>query len=167
MDDPTLLAGRIAQDSTMFSGNANVSLDERGRFAMPTRYRQLLHERSAGEVVVMVDIASVCLIIYPKPDYDAFAEQVKALDNTDPGISVLQRKVIGMKADGALDGNGRVMVPSELRDYANIDRKAILLGQINRLELWSEPEWEQVKSAWRKTGRKGKKAELAGLGLRI
>ena len=151
----------------MFDGNANVSLDERGRFAMPTRYRQLFQERSAGELAVMVDITSVCLVIYPKPDYDAFAEQVTALDNTDPAIRALQRKVIGMKADGVLDGNGRVLVPNELRDYANIDRKAVLLGQINKLELWSERDWETVKSSWRKQSRKGKKAELAGLGLKV
>lgn len=138
----------------MFSGNANISLDDRGRFAMPTRYREELQKRSAGEVVIAVDVDSVCLVIYPKPNYDALAEQVQALDSAEPATRALQRKVIGLKADGVLDGNGRVMVPSELRDYANIDRKALLLGQMDRLELWSEPEWETVKRAWRKKGRK-------------
>lgn len=134
----------------MFRGNANVSLDQRGRFAMPTRYREALLELSGGQLVVTIDVTQTCLLIYPKPNYQALEEKLIALDNTRPRNRDLQRKIIGFATDVELDGNGRVLVSNELREYAGLDRKATLLGQVNKLEMWSDDLWREIKTGWRK-----------------
>lgn len=132
----------------MFRGIANVSLDERGRFAMPARFRTQIVERSTGKLVVTIDAANACLLIYPTPDYLELEKKLTALDSRQQN-RLLQRKIIGFATDVELDGNGRVLVPGELREYAALEKRAILLGQINKLELWAESVWRQTMSEWR------------------
>lgn len=140
--------GAVARRIAMFRGIANVSLDERGRFAMPARYRAPIVERCAGNLVLTIDAANACLLIYPKPDYLELEEKLTALAPRQQN-RLLQRKIIGFATDVELDGNGRVLVPGELREYAAVEKRAILLGQINKLELWSESVWRQTMSEWR------------------
>lgn len=135
----------------MFRGIANVSLDERGRFAMPARYRAEVVERSAGKLVVTIDAANACLLIYPTPDYMELEEKLKALSARQQN-RLLQRKIIGFATDVELDSNGRVLVPGALREYAALEKRAVLLGQINKLELWGESVWRQTMSEWRNEG---------------
>lgn len=135
----------------MFRGIANVSLDERGRFAMPARYRAEVVERSAGKLVLTIDAANACLLIYPTPDYMELEEKLKALSARQQN-RLLQRKIIGFATDVELDSNGRVLVPGALREYAALEKRAVLLGQINKLELWGESVWRQTMSEWRNEG---------------
>lgn len=135
----------------MFRGIANVSLDERGRFAMPARYRAEVVERSTGKLVLTIDAANACLLIYPTPDYLELEEKLKALSARQQN-RLLQRKIIGFATDVELDSNGRVLVPGALREYAALEKRAVLLGQINKLELWGESVWRQTMSEWRNEG---------------
>lgn len=149
----------------MFRGIANVSLDERGRFAMPARYRAEVVERSKGKLVLTIDAANACLLIYPTPDYLELEEKLKALNNTRQQNRLLQRKIIGFATNVELDGNGRVLVPGELREYAALEKRAVLLGQINKLELWGESVWRQTMSEWRNESGQGDLEGLAEIQL--
>ena len=148
----------------MFRGIANVSLDERGRFAMPARYRAEVVERSAGKLVVTIDAANACLLIYPTPDYMELEEKLKALSARQQN-RLLQRKIIGFATDVELDSNGRVLVPGALREYAALEKRAVLLGQINKLELWGESVWRQTMSEWRNESGQGDLEGLAEIQL--
>lgn len=145
---------------SMFRGIANVSLDQRGRFAMPARYRTSIEERSAGRLVVTIDTANACLLVYPHPDYQELEEKLTALNNTQPHTRMLQRKIIGFATEVELDANGRLLVPGELREYAALEKRAVLLGQMHKLELWSHEELRKTMSEWR---TESSPAELRGL----
>ena len=147
----------------MFRGIANVSLDERGRFAVPTRFRDTLKERSGGKLVVTIDIAHPCLLLYPEQEYQQIEAKLVALDNTQAPIRELQRRFIGFASEVELDANGRVLVANELRDYSGLDRKGVLLGQINKLELWSNTVWRETTRKWPKKPKKGGEEKIEEL----
>ena len=147
----------------MFRGIANVSLDQRGRFAVPTRFRDTLLERSEGNLVLTIDIAHTCLLLYPQRDYKEIEDKLVALDNTQASIRELQRRFIGFATEVELDGNGRVLVATELREYAGLERKGVLLGQINKLELWSDNGWRDTTSKWPADGDEEKLDELVNI----
>lgn len=136
----------------MFRGIANVSLDERGRFVVPTRFRDRLKERSDGKLVLTIDKAHACLLIYPQQDYQQIEDRLIALDNTQESVRELQRRFIGFATETELGVNGRILVATELREYAGLERKGVLLGQINKLELWSEAGWRDKTSKWPEQG---------------
>lgn len=136
-------------------GIASVSLDERGRFVVPSRFREKLKASSGGNLVVTADIAHACLLIYPQEDYQEIEDQLIALDNTQPHIRDLQRRFIGFATEVELSDSGRILVATELREYAGLDRRGVLLGQVNKLELWSEPVWQKQKKKWPKDKAKG------------
>lgn len=131
---------------------------------MPARYRAGFQE-SAGRLVLTIDVANPCLLIYPQQDYEALEQKLRTLDNTQNAIRSLQRKLIGFATEAELDGNGRILVPGELRDYAEVDRKAVLLGQINKVELWGQTQWREAVNSWRHAEDSPGLDELAGIQL--
>jgi MraZ protein len=91
---------------------------------------------------------STCLTLSPLPEWKNFEAKVAALPALDDLGEMLSRFVIGQAKDIQLDANGRILIPSELREYAEIDKKLILVGRTQRLEIWAEDNWntEREKS---------------------
>lgn len=125
----------------MYRGVNNINLDAKGRLAIPTRYRELLHDHCNGHVVVSVDIRDRSLLIYPLPFWKDVERAVQALPSVDPVSRDIQRLVIGYATDIQMDGSGRLLLTNPLREYAHLDRKAVLLGEGNKFELWDEASW--------------------------
>jgi MraZ protein len=94
-----------------------------------------------GRVVVTIDTQATCLVIYPLPEWERFEQQVQALPAMKQAIRRFQRLILGYACDLELDGNGRMLLPQSLREYAQLDKKLVLVGQGNKLELWSEELW--------------------------
>lgn len=132
----------------MFRGSDPINMDAKGRMAIPTRYRALLSEICQGELVITIDMKSTCLTLSPLPEWKNFEAKVAALPALDDLGEMLSRFVIGQAKDIQLDANGRILIPSELREYAEIDKKLILVGRTQRLEIWAENNWnaEREKS---------------------
>lgn len=132
----------------MFRGSDPINMDAKGRMAIPTRYRALLSEICQGELVITIDMKSTCLTLSPLPEWKNFEAKVAALPALDDLGEMLSRFVIGQAKDIQLDANGRILIPSELRKYAEIDKKLILVGRTQRLEIWAEDNWntEREKS---------------------
>ena len=133
----------------MFRGITDISLDGRGRMAMPTRYREKLHERSGGRLVITIARHDPCLHVYAERDWQAVEEGLIELDGDEQESRRQQHMLIGFAADVELDGNGRVVIPQRLRDYAQLEKKVVVVGQPMRLELWNDRTWEANVSAWR------------------
>ncbi|MCU7844348.1 MAG: division/cell wall cluster transcriptional repressor MraZ [Candidatus Thiodiazotropha sp. (ex Monitilora ramsayi)] len=131
----------------MFRGVSSLNLDTKGRFAIPTRYRDRLVESCASELVITVD-KDRCLLIYPKPIWLEIEEKLKALPSFDESARNLQRLYIGNAHDIDMDGQGRILLPQELRKFAKLDKKVALVGQINKFELWDEEIWNARQDAW-------------------
>ena len=135
----------------MFRGANQVTLDAKGRLAMPTRYRERIMERSNGRLIATVDRADRCLLIYPLPEWEEIEAKLRALPTLHPVARKLQRLMIGHATDVDLDGSGRMLVPPALREYAVLTRDAMLVGQGNRFELWDETQWNESREQWLKT----------------
>lgn len=132
----------------MFRGINSVTLDAKGRMALPARHREAVRARSAGRLVTTIDIREPSLLMYALPDWEAVEGRLQTLANIRPSARRLQRLLIGHATDMELDGNGRVLLPQMLRDYATLDRKLVVLGQGNKIEIWSEQNWHARMEDW-------------------
>jgi MraZ protein len=131
----------------LFRGVSSLNLDAKGRFAIPTRYRERLQDSCASRLVITVD-KDRCLLIYPQPVWLEIEEKLKKLPSFDEAARNLQRLYIGNAHEIEMDGQGRVLLPQELRRFANLDKKVALVGQINKFELWDEDTWNARQDAW-------------------
>lgn len=122
-------------------------MDVKGRVALPKPQRDRLEKDGIRDLVVTVD-PDGCLAIYPAPLWDEIEARVMALPPTSKYVKVLQRLYVGFATDIELDTAGRMLVPTELRARASIDRKVVLIGQGKKLELWDERTWEDRSANW-------------------
>ena len=131
----------------VFRGATKVTLDAKGRMAIPTRYRERLASRCDGQIVVTVD-KDYCLLIYPLPDWEELERKLVRLPSMHKVARRILRIMVGYATEVDLDANGRILVSRELRDFASLDKQAILIGQGNKFELWDEERWIEKRDAW-------------------
>jgi len=127
----------------VFRGVAQLSLDNKGRLAVPSRYREALLVRCAGRLVITADFDK-CLLIYPQSDWEPIQQQLMELSSLNPRIRGLQRQLVGHAEDIEMDAAGRVLVSSALREFAALEKNVVLVGQGNKFELWDKEKWDQV-----------------------
>lgn len=135
------------EGKTVLRGVNHISLDAKGRMALPTRYRERLNERCDGQIVVTVD-RDHCLLIYPLPEWEEIERKLVRLPSLNKQARRLQRLLIGHATECQLDGNGRVLLPQPLRDFADLQRNVVLIGQGNKFELWNEKLWNERREQW-------------------
>ena len=131
----------------MFRGATKVTLDAKGRLAIPTRYRERIAARCDGQLVATVD-RDYCLLIYPYPDWEDIERKLVKLPSLNKQARRLQRLMVGYATEIDIDAHGRILLPRELREFAGLDRQAILIGQGNKFELWDEGSWNDKRDAW-------------------
>jgi MraZ protein len=131
----------------MFRGINSVNLDAKGRMALPTRHREML-AGSDGKLVVTIDSRERCLLLYPLAEWEAVQRRLEALSNMKRTARQLQRLLIGHATDIELDTSGRVLLPPMLREFAGLAKRLVLLGQGNKIEVWSEELWQQRLDEW-------------------
>lgn len=148
----------------MFRGIARLNLDSKGRLAVPARYRQTLLERCGGHLVITAD-ADRCLLIYPLPDWEIIQQKLEGLSNLDSRVRELQRRLIGFAVDVDMDGAGRVLIAPALREFAQIEKNVVLVGQGKKFELWNKDSWEQLIESAGRLGAGGLPPELEGFSL--
>ena len=127
----------------MFQGATQLNLDSKGRLAIPARYRDMLLAHCAGQLVLTAD-ADGCLLVYPQPEWQPIREKLMQLSAFNPRIRALQRFLVGYAEDVVMDAAGRALVSPALRTYAALDKRAMLVGQGNKFELWDETRWQAL-----------------------
>ena len=113
----------------MFRGINTATIDGKGRMAVPARFREAVLLNSSGEVVVTIDMRERCLLMYPLPQWEVVQDKLERLSNIGPQARLLQRLLIGHATDLNLDAQGRLLVPNILREYGEINKKVVLVGQ--------------------------------------
>jgi len=131
----------------VFRGATKVTLDAKGRLAIPTRHRERLSARCEGQLVATVD-RDYCLLIYPFPDWEEIERKLVRLPSLNRQARRLQRLMVGYATELEIDAHGRILLPKELREFAGLGRQAILIGQGNKFELWDEESWNEKRDAW-------------------
>jgi len=116
----------------VFQGASQLTLDGKGRLSMPSRHRDSLAAHCDGRLT-LTRHPDGCLLVYPRPTWEARREQIAQLPYS---ARSLQRLLLGNATDVDLDSAGRVLVPTELRAAAQLERDLMLLGMGAHFELW-------------------------------
>jgi len=125
-----------------FRGINNIAVDAKGRMAMPARYRERLLESCGGRLIVTVD-QDHCLLVYPLPEWEIIETKLNALPSLNKTARLLQRLLIGHATELDMDAQGRILLPAMLRDFAGLSKKAVLIDQGKKLEIWDEDTWAE------------------------
>jgi MraZ protein len=120
----------------VFLGRHGHNLDDKGRLALPARFREQL-----GGGVVITRGFDACLLVYPIEAWMPVAERVSALSISDPDVRLLRRMLFANATDAQLDRQGRILIPADLRAHAAIEREAIVVGMHTFIEIWSPDGW--------------------------
>lgn len=136
----------------MFRGVNNINMDAKGRVALPTRFRELVHDCCSGRLVITIDMDDKCLLVYPVNEWEEIERKISSGPSLNKLTRRMQRLLIGHATDVELDSSDRILIPPPLRQYAELDKKVVLIGQGKKLELWSEALWEEGRVEWLKDG---------------
>lgn len=123
----------------MYFGETAINLDAKGRFAIPTRYRELIDEQCAGKMVLTHSAYdSGSLWLSPDAHWENMRDQVLGLSTFDPAVRGLQRRLVGSATPVEPDGSFRIQLPATLRQVAGLEKHIVLLGMGNKFEIWNE-----------------------------
>jgi MraZ protein len=123
----------------MFQGETAITIDDKGRLAIPTSYRDLVAGECGNRLVITYNpFDSGCLYLYPHAVWERVRDQVNALPRTKSISRQMQLKLVGAATFVELDGSGRIGIPASHRSACAIEKKAVLLGMGDKFELWSE-----------------------------
>ena len=143
------LNGRNATKGvSVFRGVNVLSLDAKGRMAMPSKYRERLQTMGNGQVVVTLDMSDPCLLIYPLTEWEDIERKLVRLPSLNKQAVRLKRLLLGHASECELDSHGRILLPPTLRDLVKLDKHVVLLGQGNKFEVWEEQAWNERRDKW-------------------
>ncbi|WP_133126924.1 division/cell wall cluster transcriptional repressor MraZ [Legionella nagasakiensis] len=131
----------------MFRGINAISIDTKGRLAVPIRYREALGQDRAS-LVVTIDTEETCLLLYPAGQWQVIEDNLQRLPSFNAAARRIQRLLIGHATDVELDSNGRILLPPLLRDYAQLNKRVVMIGQGNKFEIWDELIWQSRREQW-------------------
>ena len=143
----------------MFLGEFEHTLDEKGRFSVPAKFRPKL---AAGMVVTTV--VDPCLWVFTMDRWEALTDKVSALPLTNPQAREFRRQLFGGAADLEPDRQGRISLPPTLRQYAHIDKQVVVVGLFDHLEIWNPEMWhERQQRSY--ADPEGRAEQFASLGI--
>lgn len=124
----------------MFIGEYKHLLDEKGRVAVPAKFRKSF--KSGAIVSRGLDH---CLFVFEKKEWNAFIEKIKSLSIYRANSRAFNRMILAGAMEVDLDSQGRVLLPDYLREYAGLKKQTVIAGLHNRLEIWDEDSWKKYK----------------------
>jgi MraZ protein len=122
-------------------------MDEKGRVAIPSRYRDDLKSLSANTLVVTISMLNRCLTAYLTTDWHRIENELRRLPALDRKAQGIRQLLIGHAAECELDGHGRILVPASLREFASLGKRIKMVGQANKFELWNEGAWNDQRDS--------------------
>lgn len=123
---------------SMLTGEYNHTVDAKGRMIIPSRFREDL----GGEFVITKGLDG-CLFIYPENEWNAFEEKLRTLPLTNRNSRTFTRFFLGSAIECELDKQGRVLLPASLRTFACLEKDVVLVGVLNRIEIWDKSKWDE------------------------
>ncbi len=125
----------------MFRGRFENTIDDKGRIAIPAKFREALVGQY-GERLIVTNFDG-CLWAYPDSVWQQLEQKVSALPQFLEEVKALQRVFISAACECPLDKQGRILLPPSLRTYAAIEKEVVVVGMTQRLELWSKKRWDE------------------------
>ena len=124
----------------LFEGRSRHSLDEKGRLAIPARFKEILKKR-AGSSLVVTNLNN-CLVAFARDDWQKIKEKAVNLPLFDSAANIYIRYFISGAIECPLK-QGRILIPSNLRELAELNKEVVLVGHLTRFEIWDKTKWEK------------------------
>ena len=128
-------------DCHMFMGKYQNSIDGKNRMIVPSKYRDELSYKC-----VLTKGIDKCLYIYPMAEWEHFMTKLAKLPSSDSNARAFVRHFYANAVECEIDRQGRMTIPQELREYANIDKELVTVGILDKIEIWSKAEWENTEN---------------------
>ena len=135
----------------MFTGANKISVDSKGRLAIPTCHREFIQAQFENQLTITLHPYDLALWLYPRPEWEKIKPKLFALADYDKESRRIKQNVCGQAASCEPDAQGRILIPQKLRDYARLSGPAMILGQDNKLEIWNEAVWDKEFAEWQES----------------
>ena len=126
----------------MLTGEFNHNIDAKGRLIIPSKFREIL-----GENYVITKGLDGCLFLYSVAEWEKFEDKLRTLPLVNKDARVFKRFFVGSAVDGSIDKQGRILVSSALRDFARLEKEVVLIGVLDKVEIWDRAEWNKNNAA--------------------
>ena len=147
-----------------FSGKYYYSVDEKTRLIVPAPFREIISSNYSSKMYITNAAFDRCLHIYPYEEWSKLEEKVRGLPKMLEEGRFFMRRVIASAQECSIDKQGRILIPASLREDAGINGEVVIVGQIDKVELWDRKEWDTVVDISR-IDRKAAEERLAAYGL--
>lgn len=127
----------------MFKGEYNHTIDTKGRVIIPAKFRDKL-----GEAFVITKGLDGCLYGYANEDWQVFEDKLSSLSITNKDSRQFTRFFLAGAADCEVDKQGRILIPSVLREFAGLEKDVVLVGVSRRIEIWSKEKWSEITAQY-------------------
>ena len=127
-----------------FSGKYYYTVDPKGRIIIPAPFRDIITSNYSTKLYITNAPVDQCLRIYPAEEWNRLHDKVRTKPSSDKHMKFFLRRVIGSAVETDIDKQGRVLVPVALREDANINSNVVIVGQVDRIELWDRDEWDKL-----------------------
>lgn len=124
----------------MFRGRHEYTMTKTGRVSIPSRFRELCKKKYRDEKFVLTNFAQY-LLLYPEREWDKVAKKFSEVSMTNTSAMAAVRYFVGNSVDCSVDSQGRVLIPQTLREYAHLENEVVIVGMIEKIEIWSKSVW--------------------------
>lgn len=149
----------------MFRGSFEHAIDDKGRLSIPARYREILKRRRERELVLVDLLFDTCIAAYPIKAWQQIEHNLLSKGNSDRRFREYARLISAHAVESPVDSQGRILVPPQLRDAAQLRRDVMIVGVLDKIEIWNRERWAQFNAQDRDP--EDYAAKLAELGIRI
>lgn len=129
----------------MFRGSFEHTVDSKGRVSVPSKFRDIIADRYDGRLVLALDFDR-CLAVYPLEEWEKLEEKIRTLPMMQKEVKEFMRFFFSSASECELDKQGRILIPPALRERAAINKTVLLVGIINKIEIWDSAVWEARNS---------------------
>jgi MraZ protein len=126
----------------MFRGRYEHTIDSKGRISIPSKFREILTEKYDDRLVITN--FDHCLVAFPYEEWSVLEHKVNSLSLVKKEAKTFLRFFYSSAIDCMIDKQGRLLIPQTLRDYANLQKDVILVGEGKKIEIWAKERWEEV-----------------------
>jgi len=148
-----------------FLGKYYYSLDPKGRIIIPAPLRDIIFKKYNNSKLYITNAAfDKCLHVYPLEEWNRLEEKIRILPRMEEAVKYFLRRVIASVLECEIDRQGRVLIPVSLREDAGINGEVVIVGQLDKIEIWDKAEWNAVTDP-KKVDARAFETVLAGYGL--
>jgi MraZ protein len=129
----------------MFRGSFEHNVDAKGRVSVPSKFRDIIADRYEGKLVLSIDLDR-CVTVYPLEEWEMVEKKIQSVPQMQKEVKDYMRFVFSAATECELDRQGRILIPPALRERAGITKNVVVVGIINKIEVWDRATWDARRS---------------------